>query len=279
MPDHPPAHKPGELAAALRSLGPAAVLGGLWLVLPALGGLVLLAKSNAVGGWLTGLGPLAGPIVYASIFVFTSGVGVLPTYAQAFIGGWAFGTTRGSLAALAGFVGASVIGRLIAQRVGRGRVESTLQANPKAAAVRDEMLRAGEWRTLGLVTLIRFPPNSPFAAGNLALGTTGVPWWSYLLGTAVGLFPRTLLVVSLGDQVEGALRIQRPGAFVYGGIAVTVAALLVLVWLSQRAIDRVTGRDRASDQEPAQEPVQEAGQDADPLAATMPQGQSVDEAG
>lgn len=229
--------------STLRSLGPAAVLGVLWILFPALGGILIVIFSQPIGDWLTSFGPALGVIVYASIFALSSGTGVLPTYAQAFVGGWAFGTLWGSLAALAGFVGASAIGRCIAQRVGRGRVEATLQSNPKAAAVRDEMLRSGKWRTLGLVTLIRIPPNSPFAVGNLALGTTGVPWWSYLLGTAAGLFPRTFLVVHLGSRVEDALTIQRPGPFVYGGIVVTIIVLLVLVWLSQRAIDRVTGRD------------------------------------
>jgi len=240
---------PSALITTLRSLGPAAVLGALWIVFPVLGGLAILVGSEAIGAWLTSFGPVTGALIYASIFALSSGTGVLPTYAQAFIGGWAFGTLWGSLAALAGFVGASIIGRWIAQVVSRGRVEATLQTNPKAAAVRDEMLRSGKWRTLGLVTLIRIPPNSPFAVGNLALGTTGVPWWCYLLGTAAGLFPRTALVVHLGAQVEDALTIQRPGLFVYGGIAVTIAALLVLVWLSQRAIDRVTGRDGHSNRD------------------------------
>ncbi|MEM0984058.1 MAG: VTT domain-containing protein [Planctomycetota bacterium] len=239
----PLADTPLNFDQTFRSLGPAAILAIAWAVLPAIGGFVLLARSGPVGEWLNSFGPVTGTAIYATIFVIAAGFGLLPTYAQAFIGGWAFGLVGGTTAALAGFVGASVIGRVLAQSISKGRVEETLQKHRKAAAVRDELLGAGPLKTLGLVFLIRLPPNSPFAVTNLALGTTGVPWVSYVIGTAAGMLPRTALVVSLGAQVSDALSkdaFKKPGPVLVGGIVVSVVVLMVLIWIGQKALDRVT---------------------------------------
>jgi len=272
MPDSPgePQHSAtprGQLSLndTFKSLGPAAWLAVAWALLPALGGFILLANSGAVGEWLNSHGPLVGAVIYASAFIFAAGFGLLPTYAQAFIGGWAFGTIGATAAALAGFVGASIIGRAVAQGVGQKRVNATLDRHARAKAVRDELLDAGPLKTLGLVCLIRLPPNSPFSVTNLALGTTGVPWWSYILGTALGMLPRTALVVSLGAQVGDALTresFKKPGGVLVGGIILTVVVLLVLAWIGQKATDRVTTRT-----DPAPETDPETIPEATPRAA------------
>jgi uncharacterized membrane protein YdjX (TVP38/TMEM64 family) len=86
--------------------------------MPALGGFVLLYYIRPVSEWLVSLGN-GGVALYAGVFIVTAGLGLLPTYAQAFLGGWAFGPVVGTIAALLGFVGASCVGRPIATRIGR----------------------------------------------------------------------------------------------------------------------------------------------------------------
>jgi ABC-type Na+ efflux pump permease subunit len=103
MSDQPDA-EPGETEQAVssdavvplsaterRDLVGLGVLAGCWALLPALFGFWLLAEI----GWVSeryesvqemhGLG--AAIAVYAVIFGVTAGLGLLPTYAQAFLGG------------------------------------------------------------------------------------------------------------------------------------------------------------------------------------------------
>ncbi|USO00047.1 MAG: TVP38/TMEM64 family protein [Phycisphaeraceae bacterium] len=239
-----PAH-PESFSAIFKRLGPAAWLGILWALLPAIGGFTLLAFVGPVSEWLRAH-ETAGIAAYVAIFIAAAGLGFLPTYAQAFVGGWAFGPVTGTIAALSGFVGAAVVGYFIARTVGRDRVESEIQRNVKARAVRDALVGAGTARTLGIVTLVRIPPNSPFSITNLVLSTTGVPLWIYIVATAVGMLPRTALVVWLASQVQGALTREtikgaQPKWVLYASIAVAVGVLFLLVHIGNKAIEKVTG--------------------------------------
>ena len=240
-----PEHSPGVFAR----LGPAAWLGVLWAVLPALGGFALLARVGPVSAWLRGH-EAEGPFVYTAVFVVAAGLGLLPTYAQAFVGGWAFGPIVGTGAALSGFVGASLVGYVIARRVGQDRVEAELARNARARAVRDTLIGTGTLKTLGIVTLVRVPPNSPFSLTNLVLSTTGVPLWIYIVGTAVGMLPRTAIVVWLasefalqfdGELTKDAIKAAREPWMLYVSIGVTVAVFFFLVHLGNKAIERATG--------------------------------------
>ncbi|MEM7622222.1 MAG: TVP38/TMEM64 family protein [Planctomycetota bacterium] len=240
-----------SLGAVASRLGPASVLAAVWLFLPALGSIAVFWKITDISAWFREHQTM-GPILYAAAFIVAAGIGVLPTYSQAFLGGWAFGPVVGTIAALCGFVGASVIGYAIARPVGKERVEAELERHPKWRVVRDALVRSGPLRTLGIVTLVRIPPNSPFSLTNLVLTTTGVPLWAYLIGTAVGMLPRTAVVVWLASQIEGeltkeAIKGARPGWVIAASVAVAVVIFVVLFEIGKRAIARAT-RDPASPQ-------------------------------
>ena len=69
---------------------------------------LLLGYLSSIGPWLQGLGG-RGVAVYVAGFALLGGFALLPTYAPAILGGWAFGDRLGIPAALAGFVCASAI--------------------------------------------------------------------------------------------------------------------------------------------------------------------------
>jgi uncharacterized membrane protein YdjX (TVP38/TMEM64 family) len=235
-------------------LGPAAWLGVAWAVMPALGGFVLLYNIRPVSEWLVSLGN-GGVALYAGVFIVAAGLGLLPTYAQAFLGGWAFGPVVGTLAALLGFVGASCLGRPIATRIGQDRVDAELGRNRRARAVRDALVGSGPIKTLGIVTLVRVPPNSPFSLTNLVLSTTRVPWWIYIVGTAVGMLPRTALVVWIASHVEGeltkeAMKQAREPWMLWVSVLAALAVLLTLAHIGNKAIEKVTAQDDGTDDQP-----------------------------
>lgn len=228
-------------------LGGAAWLGVAWMVLPALGGFALLYYIRDVSEWLVSLGS-AGVLVYAGAFVIAAGLGLLPTYAQAFLGGWAFGPVVGTVAALVGFVGAAALGRPIAERVGRERVDEEMARNERARAVRDALVGSGPLKTLGIVTLVRIPPNSPFSLTNLVLSTTRVPWAIYLAATAMGMLPRTALVVWIGSQVDDALTKQgikdaKPDWMIWVSIVAALVCLGIVAHIGNKALEKVTAQD------------------------------------
>lgn len=235
-----------QSSSLLRRLGPAGALGIAWALVPALGGFVLLASIGSISDWLAARGSL-GLGLYVGLFVVAAGCGLLPTYAQAVLGGWVFGLAVGIPAALLGFTGAAILGYLITRLVARERAERVIREHPRALAVRDALIGRGFWRTLGIVTLVRVPPNSPFALTNLVLASSGVRPLVFALGTMIGMTPRTIVAIAFAAAAAGtgARDIQTfvkdgPGALVMvGGIVVMLIVLVILGRIGNAAIQRV----------------------------------------
>ena len=228
------------------SAKPTLVLGGVWAAPPAIAGFVLIARLDLAAQWLGALGTSA-IVVYAVFFAITSGLGLLPTYAQALAGGWIFGLGSGTVAALAGFTGGAIIGRLACTGIASGGLDGVFAQDKKADAVRTALLGRGMLATTGIITLLRVPPNSPFALTNLALTACRAKWIPYIIGTAIGMSPRTAIVVgfgaagastgasSLGDMLaHGTHR-----WYLVGGIIVLMIVLVILARIGQLAIAKV----------------------------------------
>jgi uncharacterized membrane protein YdjX (TVP38/TMEM64 family) len=233
------------LPEAIHDLGPTAVLGVLWTSAPAVLGTLLLVKLGMVSEWLKDVGPW-GWAIYVVVFMVSAGIGFLPTYGQSFLGGWTFGFALGFPGAMLGFVGGSVVGYVIARSVAQDRVQDVLAKNPKAKAVRDALIGRGFWKTLGIVTLIRLPPNSPFALTNLVLTSAGVGLLPYVIGTAIGMAPRTAIAVYLaasfgepGKSIADLMRNQ-PWWTVALGIGAAVLVLGVIGAIANKALAQVT---------------------------------------
>lgn len=254
-----PTAAPATPTDILRRLGPASVLAVVALAMPPLGGVLLLVYINSIALWLAGHQGL-GIVLYATAFALLAGLALLPTYAQAILGGWAFGFAFGFPAALAGFVGGAVLGYIIALRASGDRVVRLIDEKPKWAAVRDALLpadapssssSAGFWKTLGLVALLRVPPNSPFAMTNLVMASVKVPWTPYVLGTLLGMAPRTAAAVWIAADlrahfasIKDGLDAPKPWWLLAAGIGGVIVVLAVIGALAGRAWRRVTqGRE------------------------------------
>jgi len=120
--------------------------------------------------------------------------------------------------------------------------------NPKAKAVRDALIGHGFWKTLGIVTLLRVPINSPFALTNLVMASAGVPKRIFIIGTAVGMAPRTALAVYLASGVKElskqAVREAKPTWVNYAMIGSAVVVFGIVMMIGNRAVRRVTNAER-----------------------------------
>lgn len=246
----PPA-EPGEnpkqdgLVLFFKRLGPAGLLALAWTAMPILGGFLLLAFIGEISIWLQDH-KVMGIGIYVLIFIFSAGFGALPTYSQSLLGGWAFGTVNGFLAAWAGFIGASMVGYVVARTVSRRRVERLIEENAKAKAVRDALIGHGMLRTTAIVALLRVPPNSPFALTNLAMAASGVRLLPFVIGTAIGMAPRTFAAVWIaveaskrGDSLIDVVKNRDLWQIIVMLVA-TAIVLGVIGAIAKRAVARVS---------------------------------------
>lgn len=238
-----PAERKETLAEIWQRLGPVGWLAVLAASLPAIGGILLLVYMPSIGEWLRGHADV-GVAIYVAAFAVLAGTALLPTYAQAVLGGWSFGFYVGLPAALGGFLGGAVIGYVIARTAARDRVTKLLDEHPRWRAVYDTLLRSGFGKTLLIVTLLRVPPSSPFAMTNLVLAATRVPLIPYALGTLIGMAPRTAFAVWIASRIEVLSR----ESFKLGGwlpfvisVVVTLVVLVIIGQLASGAVQRVTG--------------------------------------
>jgi uncharacterized membrane protein YdjX (TVP38/TMEM64 family) len=187
-------------------------------------------------------------MMFIAGFTILAGLALLPTYAQSYLAGFAFGSLKGSLAALAGFGGASMIGYVIARFATGDRVLRFIGEKAKWRAVQEELIGGGFFKTFGVVTLIRFPFNCPFALCNLVMGATRVPPVSYLLGTWVGMAPRTIVAVIIGAQVESwdSEKTGMPRWLIVAGLITAFVVILIMGKIVNRAIANLQTSEPAS---------------------------------
>lgn len=229
----------------MRRLGPVGPLAVIAASLPAIGGFVLLGTLTWLAPWLRSHGEL-GIVLYVLGFAVLAGLALLPTYAQAVLAGWAFGRAAGTAAALCGICGAASIGYLIARRASGDRVVRLIEEQPKWQAVYDALIGSGPGKALLIVTLLRVPPNSPFAITNLVMAACRVRPLTYLVGTLLGIAPRTAVAVFIGAAASG-LDFSQPKQtwFFVGGIVVTLIVVGIIGLMANRAVAKVTGQDDA----------------------------------
>ncbi len=226
------------------------ILAAAWAVVPALFGFWLLAEI----GWVSDQyalieverGLFMAVAAYAMLFGITAGLGLLPTYAQAFLGGWAFGAVYGTIGAMLGILIGAALGYGVSRLVSGRRVEGIIERRPAVAAVRDALVDAGFVRTAGIVALLRLSPNSPFALSNVALGGSRTSAIAMLVGTAVGMLPRTALAAGLaaaanaeGTRGLGDVVRERGPWVTIAGIAVLVVAFVIIARVGKAALQRV----------------------------------------
>jgi uncharacterized membrane protein YdjX (TVP38/TMEM64 family) len=226
-----------SLLARLGRLGPAAAATAF---LPPIGALILLGTMNQSAPWLRSHGAL-GVVLFISAFSILGGLALLPTYAPSVLGGWAFGVGVGLLATLAGFLGAAALGFAISRHLSGERLLKVLDEYPRGRAVHRALLAGSAARTLLVVTLLRVPPNGPFAMTNLLLAATGVSWGPYLLGSLIGLAPRVAAAVVVGASLSTLdLRHLERGGPAYVTIGLSVAAVIALGWIANRGLRRLS---------------------------------------
>lgn len=222
------------------------VLGILWISLPPLAGLYILYDLQDIAAFLQ-KDLSHGFWAYVAVFAISAGLGFLPTYSQAFLGGWVFGMQWGLLGAIMGFTGGAAIGYLFARMVTGDSVNQWIDRHPRGRVIRDALARGSTLRTFLVVMLLRLPPNSPFAMTNYALSATRVPFWLAMAATPLGMLPRTAIVCFLAsaavaagsENIADALK-GTPWWVLVFSIGSAIAAIAIMGRLANKALARLT---------------------------------------
>ena len=216
----------------------------VWCVLPLTCGLILLANINSAHQWLGGEDFKAAMIFAASYAVLT-GLGVLPTYVATIVGGWVFGVELGFAASAAGYLGGSAIGFGISKLVCSDHVATWIDSRKRWSIIRKTILEENAFKATGIIALIRLSPSGPFAVTNLVLAACGAGWKEFLIGSSVGIAPRTLVAcfIAASASATGATDIQSLAQnqgymTVIAGILIFMATLAVIGWVARAALDR-----------------------------------------
>jgi uncharacterized membrane protein YdjX (TVP38/TMEM64 family) len=81
---------------------------------------------------------------------------------------------------------------------------------------------------------VRFIPTGPFVVVNMAFGAARANFWTYIVGLAVGVLPKTVMVAFFGDSIMDALQGEFLAAAVMAVLAIALWLLVVLMvrrWL------------------------------------------------
>lgn len=243
----PPATLWRRTKAFFRRLGPAGPLAVVAATCPPIGAAVLIGLITRIAPWLNAHKGL-GLFIFVFGFASLAALALLPTFAASFLAGWAFKFAVGFPAAMTAFVLAALLSYLINGRAAGDRVVTLVREHPKWEAVRAALLDAGWWKAFWIVLLIRLPPTSPFAAFNFLMGTMKAPLVPFLLGTLVGMAPRTGAAVWAASHAS-ELNFADTKSVWYSAVAigVTVVVVAIIGHYANQAVHKVTRQNQPGD--------------------------------
>ena len=210
-------------------------------------GLVLLSVAASflpVGAWLksfTGwfrhLGVL-GAVLYVAIYALAA-VLFLPGAIFTIAAGLIYGIAGGTAVALTGATLGAALAFLVGRYLLRDRIQRYAEKNKKFGAI-DQAIGQQGWKIVGL---LRLSPLIPFNVSNYFYGVTSIGFWPYLVASAIGMLPGTLLYAYLG--VIGQASIGGGGkkghsplewTFLGLGLLATIAVTLFVSHLAKKAL-------------------------------------------
>lgn len=186
---------------------------------------------KAFSDWVQTLGAL-GVVLFIAVYALAT-VLFLPGWIFTVAAGLIYGVVGGTAVALAGAIIGATLAFLCGRYLVRKRVEAATKGNKKFAAI-DKAIGEQGWKIVGL---LRLSPLIPFNLSNYFYGVTAVGFWPYLLASAVGMLPGTLLYAYLGGAGKAGLSGGGGGSplkYVLLGVGL-VATIVVTIIISRAA--------------------------------------------
>ncbi|MDB5044233.1 MAG: rane protein [Deinococcus sp.] len=216
--------------------GVLALLGSLFLIPEvrsffAAGYAALRSSDPAVThAWVDGLG-WAGPLALIAAFVVQAVLPVLPALVMTAVTARAYGPVEGFFIVYIGTLLGAVAGYWLGRGVGE-RLIRTLAGQRASTRAQDFAQKYGVQGVL----MVRLMPILSADVMNLVAGAVRMPFRPFLLATAAGAFPVTLLVIWLSGSTSRML-------WGLGVLSVLVAGVAGWrTWMGRRRAARSTSR-------------------------------------
>lgn len=214
-------------------------------LLPIAGSALLIGFGYPLGEWLRE-NREAGSILFTAGVLVLCGLALLPTNVVGLLGGWAFSIGLGIPLFMTGVVGAATISFLVHKRLAADKLVALTARDRRAEAIHQALTGEGFWKVTAVVSLLRLSVVMPFAFTNFFLAAAKVPIGAFLIGTAVGMLPRSSAMVVVGAGLsEFSLEEAGDPWVLIVGIAATAAAFALIGMVSRKALDRLTPPDAA----------------------------------
>jgi uncharacterized membrane protein YdjX (TVP38/TMEM64 family) len=193
--------KPGLTRAALIGLGLLLALGLIVLLIqggssPAIDWLKTLEARIAQHFWL-----VLGAYVVSFVLLVLIGAPVGTVFCLS--GGYLFGVTIGTLAALTGATLGAIANFMMVRALGGKAVRERLNTG-----VSDRLLKQLDRDAAWYLILLRVIPFAPFFPVNAAAAMTEVKPGLFSLATLVGLVPTTIIYAAIGNGLGSILEAQ-----------------------------------------------------------------------
>lgn len=214
-----------------------------FLVLPGLGAYLAYEHLETLrhwGDWIRAHLPWTALLLMGMLFALLS-ASVTPTFVVSAFAGWCLGVVWGFPVAIGAIVLSSMPAYFMARRFAGDSAMAMIREHPRWARVHAALLEQRFAREVWIITLLRLPPLAPFAFTNAAFAAMDVAWPSYVLGTFLGMMPRTLAVVFIADQwSEFDPSKGLPTWYELAGAIAALAAIAFVGALARRELKRVT---------------------------------------
>ena len=201
----------------------------IWILagsLAGIGGLVWLFSGvdpADIQGFVAGFGPWA-PAVYMGLFALLPAV-FFPVAVLALAGGLLFGLWAGSIYTFLGAMVNCTVMFWLARTVGYERVKALVDTR-LSEKWRNRLAAAGGREGFLLLIILRLIPAVPYNIINYAFGLTQMSYPAYLLASAIGIIPGTLVFINIGDK---AMDVTSPGFWVALGLLVLLLAVTTVL--------------------------------------------------
>lgn len=199
-----------------------AVLAAIWRYTP----LAAWADADLIRGWATDFSARSwAPIIVVAVYTPASLV-LFPRPLITLFAVVAFGAVLGFVYAFTGILLASLASYALGLRLDRASVRRIAgnRLNRLSHVMRERGLLA--------MTAVRLVPIAPFGVVNIVAGAIRIRWWHFLLGSALGVLPGTLVATIFGDQLATAMR--DPRSINLWLIATAAALLTAATWFVRR---------------------------------------------
>lgn len=157
------------------------------------------------------------PLAVIAVFVVAECV-IFPVTLLVFATIAVFGGWSGALLAMAGAMASATVSYAVGRYLGAAPLRRVI--GPRTNRIRRTLLSRG----VMAVAAVRLVPLAPFTFVNLVAGASGLRFFDYVAGTAIGLMPGIVVMSVLGHQLTEMF--SNPTA---GGIA--MLAVIVLLWV------------------------------------------------